>query len=126
MHSVLAPKRILCVEDNPDVCELIAAVLTDYEVVSASGEDEAWDKYSAQKYSMIILDYHLTDGDGLSLCDRIREIDMQTPIVFITGDDDLGESRVRIAGAQRLISKSNPRFIDEVFEIVEQLSVEVL
>ena len=126
MHSVLAPKRILCVEDNPDVCELIAAVLTDYEVVSSAGEEDAWGKYSSQKFSMIILDYHLTEGDGLSLCNRIREIDMQTPIAFMTGDDDLVESQVRIAGAQRLISKSSARFIDEIFEIVEQLSVEVL
>ena len=123
---MLAPKRILCVEDNPDVCELIAAVLTDYEVVSSAGERDAWDKYSSRKFSMIILDYHLTEGDGLSLCDRIREVDMQTPIAFITGDDELIESQIRIAGAQRLVSKSSPRFIDEVFEIVEQLSVEVL
>jgi CheY-like chemotaxis protein len=126
MHSVLAPKRILCVEDNPDVCELIAAVLTEYEVISAADEEDAWEKYSSQKFSMIILDYHLTEGDGLSLCNRIREIDMHTPIAFITGDDELDESQVRVAGAQRLIGKSNQRFIDEVFEIVEQLSVEVI
>lgn len=125
MHSVLAPKRILCVEDNPDVCELIAAVLTDYEVISAAGVRDAWEKYSSQRFSMVVLDYHLADGDGLSLCERIREKDMQTPIVFITGDEDLAETQIREAGAQRLISKSSPRFIDEVFEVVELLSVEV-
>jgi CheY-like chemotaxis protein len=120
-----APKRILCVEDNPDLCELIAAVLTEYQVISASGESDAWRRYGSQKFSLILLDYHLEEGDGLTLCERIREKDLQTPIVFITSDEDLTEEQVREAGAQRLIKKSNHRFVDNVFEIVEMLSVEV-
>jgi CheY-like chemotaxis protein len=30
-------KSILCVEDHPDTCELIAAVLHEYKVISAAG-----------------------------------------------------------------------------------------
>ena len=118
-------KRILCVEDNNDVCELVSAVLTNYEVISAPSEQEAWERFRSQKFSLIILDYHLADGDGLTLCERIRELDMQTPIIFITSDDHLTDEQVREAGGQRLILKSNHRFVDQLFEVVELLSVSV-
>ena len=117
-----APKRILCVEDNPDLCELVAAILTDYEVTSASGVEEAWRKLCSGEFSVIVLDYHLIDGDGIALCRRVREAGMQLPVLFITSDDDLTEIQVREAGAQELVPKRDPRFIDELLEAVERLS----
>jgi two-component system, OmpR family, alkaline phosphatase synthesis response regulator PhoP len=117
--------RILCVEDNPDVCELIAAILTDYEVISASGTEDAWRKFGEQRYSLVVLDYHLVDGDGLALCDRIRQIDSGTPVVFITGDHELTDEAVRKAGGQRRIAKSHHRFNDHLLECVETLSVAI-
>ena len=122
--SSLSParKRILCVEDNPDLCELVAAILTDYEVTSASGVEEAWRKLCSGEFSVIVLDYHLIDGDGIALCRRVREAGMQLPVLFITSDDDLTEIQVREAGAQELVPKRDPRFIDELLEAVERLS----
>jgi CheY-like chemotaxis protein len=123
---MFAPKnRILCVEDNPDVCELIAAILTDYEVISASGADDAWRRFDEQRFSLVVLDYHLIDSDGLSLCERIRQVDTSTPIVFITGDHELTDEEVKQVGAQCLIAKSNHRFNDYLLECVENLSVAV-
>jgi CheY-like chemotaxis protein len=125
MHAPLTLKRILCVEDNSDVCELIAAILTDCEVIFAQGAKAAWETYASRKFSLIILDYHLADGDGLDLCERIRDKDLQTPIVFITGDDDLADQSIREAGAQRCLRKSNHKFIDELLDLVQSLSVQV-
>ena len=116
-----APKRILCVEDNPDICELIAAILTDYEVISAPGENEAWNKYSSDEYALAVLDYHLVDGNGIDLCKRIRRHETELPIVFITSDPDLTESMVKEAGGNMLVEKSSLTFIDDVLEAVEKL-----
>jgi DNA-binding response OmpR family regulator len=115
------PKRILCVEDNPDLCELVAAILLEYQVTSASGVEEAWQKLAEMEFALVVLDYHLIDGDGVALCRRIREAGMQMPILFITSDDDLTEQRVREAGGQVLVPKRDPRFIDELLEAVEKL-----
>jgi DNA-binding response OmpR family regulator len=118
--------RILCVEDNPDVCELIAAILTDFEVISASGADDAWRRFDQQRFSLVVLDYHLVDSDGLSLCERIRKVDKSTPIIFITGDHELTDDEVRNVGGQRLIPKSDHRFNDRLLECVESFSVAVI
>lgn len=116
-----APKRILCVEDNPDICELIAAILTEYEVISAPGENEAWDRYSSDEFALVVLDYHLVDGNGIDLCRRIRRHETDLPVVFITSDPDITEEMVKEAGGQVLIEKSDPRFIDELLKAVEDL-----
>jgi two-component system OmpR family response regulator len=118
MSSGAPEKRILCVEDNPDICELIAAILTDFEVIPAAGVGEGCNLYNNDEYSRIILDYHLTDGDGLMLCKYIRAKDPEIPIIFITADADLSEDLVLDAGAQRLISKASLRFMDELLESV--------
>ena len=116
-----APKRILCVEDNPDICELIAAILTDYEVISAPGENEAWNRYSSDEFALVVLDYHLIEGNGLDLCKRIRRHETELPIVFITSDPDLSVEMVKEAGGNLLVEKSSPTFIDDVLEAVEKL-----
>ena|SRR5437867_3083397 len=120
-----ANKRILCVEDNPDMCELIAAVLTDYKVVSASGVDDAWGLVNRDRFSLVILDYLLTDGNGIRLCEQIRTGGYQTPIVFITGDPDPTDSEILRAGAQRLIRKKDLTFVDELLDSAVELAVDV-
>jgi len=123
----LAPtrRRILCVEDNPDICELIAAVLTEYDVDSATGVEEAWALFNRERFSIVVLDYILPDGNGLKLCELIRAADVLTPIIFITGDPDLTEAEVRVAGAQRLVRKKDLTFIDELLTSVQALAEDI-
>lgn len=120
------PKRVLCVEDDADTCRMIAAVLAPgYEIVSALSAAEAWRLYNDGPFSLVILDYRLGDGDGLKLCERIRQQDFQTPIIFISGDPNISEATVRISGAQRLIRKGAPGFLDEIYAHAQILSVTV-
>ena len=121
MSNAFASKRILCVEDNPDICELVAAILIKYEVLSSDGESDAWKKYESNEFSLIVLDYHLADGDGLELCRRIRRHEPDVPIIFITNDIDLIDETVLAAGGNRLIHKSAFGFIDELLETVETI-----
>ena len=119
-------KRVLCIEDDADTCRMIAAVLAPgYEMVSAHSAADAWHRYNDGRFSLVIIDYRLGDGDGLALCERIRKQDYQPPIIFITGDPHLSETSVRIAGGQRLIRKGQPRFLDEVYSFAQILSVAV-
>ena len=118
MKLAPARRRILCVEDNPDICELIAAVLTEYDV-------EAWALFNRERFSIVVLDYILPDGNGLKLCELIRAADFLTPIIFITGDPDLTEADVRVAGAQRLVRKKDLTFIDELLTSVQALAEDI-
>jgi CheY-like chemotaxis protein len=116
-------KRILCVEDDLDTCKLVGAVLPGFEIISANTVKLAWQHYIDQKFSLIITDFHLTDGSGLRLCERIRERDYLTPIVVISGDVELTEADVKIAGAQKLITKGSVTFLDDLFSSASLLHV---
>jgi DNA-binding response OmpR family regulator len=118
-------KRILCVEDHPETCELIAAILTEYEVESVADIKAARRRLGEAKFSLVVLDFHLPDGDGLSFCEEVRRTDFQTPIIFITGDDSLSEAKVRMAGGQRLIQKDSLTFVDDLIAESDSLSVGV-
>ena len=125
MSSAPTIQRVLCVEDSLDTCKMIATVLTGFEIISATSAKEAWRLYNDQLFSLIVLDYRLEDGNGIEICERIRAQDFQTPIVFITGDPDLTEADVRMVGAQRLVRKGAPTFIDELFSHVNHLAVTI-
>ena len=82
----MSTKRILCVDDNANICELLTAMLgfSDLEAVSVPYVDEALEMMKGEEFSLYILDGQLPGVTGLSLCERIREIDRETPIVIFS------------------------------------------
>ena len=126
MSGTRSPKRILCVEDDLDTCKLIKTVLSGFELICAETAESAWNLFNGQIFSLVILDYHLPQGvSGLELCERIRSHDYSTPVVVVSGDPELSESRVRIAGGQQLITKGSPTFIDDLYKAAKNLAINV-
>ena len=80
-------KKILEVDDEPDIHSVIKAVLSkkDYDVQSASDGQEALEKLSTQKYDLIILDVLMPNVDGFTVLQRIREGGQtDLPVVMLT------------------------------------------
>ena len=77
-------RRILCIEDDKDTCELLSTVLgiSSYQVKSAGTIADALCLASNETFSLYLLDRRLPDGDGIELCRQIREFDPHTPILF--------------------------------------------
>ena len=61
-------KRILCVEDHKDTCDLIAFLLSDYEIVFTDSIDNSLEIFKQGNFDLCILDNWLTDGLGTELC----------------------------------------------------------
>lgn len=83
--------RVLHIEDDLLQQALVARHLTtlhEYRVVicHAAGEQAAIDAFRRSRYDLVIADYYLTDGDGLSCLRRIREIDPIVPIITVSGE----------------------------------------
>jgi two-component system response regulator VicR len=123
METAQERKRLLCVEDNPDICELVSAILTDFQVISANSVAEAWDRYDEYSYSLIILDHHLADGTGLDFCSKLRALDPFVPVIFFTSDPEITPTMVNQVGAQSLVSKGDPDFLAKLLEIVTRFTV---
>ena len=114
-------KRILCVEDHQDMCELVGTILTNYEVVNAFSMEDALRQATLEKFDLFLLDYHLPDGTGIELCLLIKNFDTETPIIFVTGTSSMTKAQALTIGAQGLIQKGSSKFVQELESKVDEL-----
>jgi CheY-like chemotaxis protein len=106
--------KILCVEDEPETCKMIQVLLPDFEIIQAGTKLEAIQKVMREDFSLIFMDYYLPDGTGEEACRHIRHIDQRTPILFITGSSSFTATKAVAVGAQGVLKKASPNFIDEL------------
>jgi DNA-binding response OmpR family regulator len=79
-------KRVLVVEDDRDIAELVALHLRDlqHEVELALDARIGLDRALAGGFDLIVLDIMLPGGDGLEICRRLRSREIHTPILMLT------------------------------------------
>jgi DNA-binding NtrC family response regulator len=115
-----APKgRILVVDDEPDVCESLEALLSleGYAADLALTAAEGLRKLEARNYDLVLLDLMIPDRSGLEVLREIRERDRETPIFLITA---YGSIEVAIealkAGASDYFAKpwENEKLVREI------------
>lgn len=83
-----AHKKILVVDDDPDMVEQVAAILkgAGYEVVLAGTAEEAEDVLLSVKPDMAIVDLMMEHKDsGFVLCHHLKQIYPGTPVILLTG-----------------------------------------
>lgn len=89
-HSFLHDKKLLLVDDEPDLLKLVTAILTDdgfENIVAAASVREGVAAAKEEKPDLVILDIMLPDGDGFSLMRQLREF-TDVPIIFLTAKDE--------------------------------------
>jgi DNA-binding response OmpR family regulator len=83
-------KRILIIENNEFILELLADLLTrfGYCVEQAQSGREGLEKLFCNEFDAILLDLHLYDMDGKDIYQRMKERSpiLARRIVFFTGD----------------------------------------
>lgn len=89
--------RILVVEDDNQIQELIVEFLSsqDYVVDTANDGVEGYERFKEGEYDLVILDVMMPRLDGHSLCKMIRSIDKEVSIIFLTA---LGDEENEIKG----------------------------
>lgn len=109
--SLLAPKRILAVDDSPTYREHIASALRSdgYEVIAARSGEEALELLSVQTVDCILLDVMMPGLDGKETCRRLKESPAvrDIPVVLLTAAEDRSSVLEGLAtGADDYIQKS--------------------
>ncbi|MFP5262323.1 MAG: response regulator [Blastocatellia bacterium] len=115
--------RILFVDDDLDTCEMMRILLgmAGYEAVSASCVSEGLDLARSGDFDLILLDWHLRDGNGIDLCRMIRAFDGEIPIFFYTGVAYESELKKALkAGAQGCLVK--PVDVNDLMRTVSRYS----
>jgi len=80
------PYRILIVEDDRDIAELVQLHLRDLQMDTEIAGDGAlgWEKLKTGAYDLVVLDVALPGMDGLEICRRLRARAPYTPILMLT------------------------------------------
>lgn len=81
-------KRILVIEDEPDIQEMLCAYLRDagYSVSAASDGIQAMDCFHRESWDLILLDLMLPKIAGYGVCELIRR-ESDVPVIMVTALD---------------------------------------
>ena len=94
----MANEKILVVDDDTNICELLRLYLTKegYQVPTANDGEEGLEKFNQLKPDMVLLDVMMPRMDGLEVCRRIRKLG-NTPVMMLTAK---GEQIDKILGLE--------------------------
>jgi DNA-binding response OmpR family regulator len=94
-------KKILLVDDEPDVTYTIKKIIEDngYNVDSFNDPILALNSYKVDFYDLVILDIKMPTMDGFELYLKIREKDSQVKVCFLTAITRFNEEfrKIRLA-----------------------------
>ena len=111
-------QRILIVEDEREIAELLATYVTraGFDVDRASSVGEAIRLHASQRPDLVLLDIGLPGGDGLDVLTAIRRR-FETPVIMVTAvhDDVTKLSSLRIGADDYVVKPFNPN------EVVERI-----
>jgi CheY-like chemotaxis protein len=106
--NVPVKKRILCLDDSKDNCDLLSFVLSEagYEIEAAYTVAKGLEIATESRFELYVVDLSFSDGDGFELIDKLHEIDSSTPIVVCSGDArDFTQERARQVGVRTFLIK---------------------
>ncbi len=106
--------RILLVDDDEDLCELLKAGLERLDVeaqVCHTGEEALAALDSAVDFDALVADVKMSDVDGLTLAERALAQRPATPVILMTGSSalDTAIAAVRLGAHDYLLKPVEPR-----------------
>ena len=117
----MAKQRVLIVDDEPDIRELLEITLLRMGLETRSAEDysNATRLLKEEPFDLCLTDMKLPDGDGIALVEHIQQQFPQTPAAVITahGSIDLAIKAMK-SGAFDFVSK--PVSLDTLRNLIEK------
>ena len=104
----MAGKRLLVVDDDPDILRVLKANLElyGYEILPAASWHAAQEILNVQLPDLIILDLTLPDGDGIDICRQVKAAYPKVPVIMLTARDRVSDKVMGLeSGADDYIVK---------------------
>jgi DNA-binding NtrC family response regulator len=109
------PRRILVVDDEPEICWIVKKVLVDngFEVELAFDGERGLEVVDRTRPCLVLLDLKMPGMDGFEALKHIKTRYAQLPVVILSASDNVGAAvRAMKLGAYDYISK--PLNVDEM------------
>jgi len=105
--SAVSGRRILAVDDELQILRALKLVLraAGYEVLTAASVEQGLDVAALSPVDAAIIDLLLPDGNGIELCQRLREWSSMPIIVLSAVGDEAEKVRALRSGADDYVTK---------------------
>ena len=90
-------RRVLLVDDEPDVCMLYQIVLqtAGYDCIYYTDSVKALNEFVPSYYDLILLDIKMPVLDGFELHKKIRDLDKNIQIIFTTAGGEYDDQIIK-------------------------------
>lgn len=99
--------RLLLIDDDRSIARALALALRgSYSVDIVANGKQALERAGSDQYSVIILDLNLPDISGMDVCRQLRDTEIISPILVLTGESQvLTKINLLDAGANDYLTK---------------------
>ena len=86
--------RLLIVEDEKQICDMVAKGLYDagYEVDTCYDGEEALECILSEEYDLIVLDLNLPGMDGMEILKELRQKNEETKVIILSARGQISAS----------------------------------
>jgi CheY-like chemotaxis protein len=113
--------KILVIEDEQDVLELLKDILIDngHEVETATHGRQGLKMFSEHHFDLVFTDLGMPEMSGWQVAKEVKKINKETPVALITGwEVQLDQSELKKSGVNLLVNK--PFQVDEIRRLVDE------
>ncbi|MBA4395415.1 MAG: response regulator [Desulfobacca sp.] len=122
-------KRILIVDDDPDLVETVSMMLEarGYSPLPAYGGNEGLEKARGERPDLIVLDVMMPDKDGYAVCNELKKDPAfsDIPIILLTAiGDHITTTTYTLSGGKETLADDffqKPVDIQSLVDRIEQL-----
>jgi CheY-like chemotaxis protein len=120
----MANAQILHVDDDPDIRLMMSACLKEfgYVVATAATNAEALELAKRIKFDLFILDVRLPDGNGIELCQKVNQLQPDSPVVYYSAyaSNEEQKAALSVAGDAYLKKPVSVRVLEQtIAELLE-------
>ena len=107
-HDLVDRRHILVIDDEPDVLELLCAMLRDagFTAAGVTNADDAVEQVRERVPDLFLIDYMMPETDGMTTLQRCRALPgaKRVPAVMLTADS-------RLVTLERALSRGFDEFL---------------
>lgn len=109
------PKKVLCVEDDPDMMFLVGMVLEapEWHVTEAGDGETALGIIERDPPDIALVDYMLPGIDGIEVAERLRKRHPECPIVMFSAHPMVAAKAVAHPDIDAFVPKGNVMTVDQ-------------
>ncbi|MCD6583953.1 MAG: response regulator [Candidatus Omnitrophica bacterium] len=116
MGKSIEERKILVVDDDPQICSLIEDFLTKkgFRVIVAYSGEEGLEKFKKERPILVLLDVRLPGMDGIMTLKRIKEIDPRVGVIMVTGlkDEDTFNEAKKLGAHEYVVKPFDLDYLD--------------